>query len=341
MVFLDEEVICGTTASLLDVQPGFSLSREASEKVDGIMSSNPFQRPKRVFNLYVLNDAPDAESLYRFPNMGSRTYKIERDDASIVSAFLQFGMAKHREVEQEYLTCDLKGFCDEYCQEQSLVDLTHDSEFVYNPSDQPMRGSLVIHSDQSTITLELEDPSIRAWAMEIACMWHAVSSLGTAQTEQHETERLQKRVTLLHGALTRGALLRLGWESENDAVHATRAFEGHVVTDLARKLNSVYDGQVAIQVLKLGESRKAALLLNGNLKAVTGATRYSRELTPMWYGGALFGNNEELTASEWLAQAIMWVGGIILIVAACCGCCYMYHMPLQKDTLLYGKGKLD
>uniref|UniRef100_A0A7S3XES9 DUF7794 domain-containing protein n=1 Tax=Picocystis salinarum TaxID=88271 RepID=A0A7S3XES9_9CHLO len=339
---VDEEVICGTAASLLDVHPGFAVSDAVAKKVDGVVNTNPFIRPKTLISLYVLNEGDVQEAAEQLKGLHPEVYHLTVDDGNVAGSMVQFGLAKRSEIGLEYLTCSVGSECGAKCQEQALQDVVQHTEAAYVPSTQPLQGVLKLMKNDVKAEVDLKDIQTRSWASEIACLWHAISiRVADWQVREKTMERSLPRSSLLHGSMTTGALLRSEWGGEAEQSIATRLFEWEVAAAVATLARGVSGGEVALQIITLSESRDHFSLVNGHLKAGASSAQRRRELAPMWYGGALFGNNKELTASEWLAQTVMWVGGIIALVAACCGCCCMYHMPLQKDTLLYKKGKLD
>ena len=311
-------------------------------QVDDIVTTNPFIRPKTLISLYMLNDGDVQEAAEHLEGLHAEVYHMTVDDGNLAGSMVQLGMAKRSEIGQEYLTCSVGSDCNAMCQEQALQDAVQHTEAAYVSSTQPLHGVLKLTKNDVKAEVDLKDIQARAWASEIACLWHATSMrVADWQARKEETERALPRSSLLHGSMTMGALLRSKWGGEAERSIATRLFEWEVAAALATLAKGVSGGEVALQIITLSESSDHCSLVNGHLKAGVSAAQRRRELAPMWYGGALFGNNKELTASEWLAQTVMWVGGIIALVAACCGCCCMYHMPLQKDTLLYKKGKLD
>lgn len=311
-------------------------------QVDSIVSTNPFIRPKTLISLYVLNEGEVQEVAEHLEGLHPEVYHMTVDDGNVAGSMVQFGMAKRSEIGQEYLTCSVGSKCGAMCQEQALQDVVQHTEAAYVPSSQPLQGVLKLTKNDVKAELDLKDVQARSWASEIACLWHATSMrVADWQAGKQVTERSLPRSSLLHGSMTVGALLRSEWGGEAERSIATRLFEWEVAAAVATLARGVSGGETALQIITLSESSDHYSLVNGHLKAGASAAQHRRELAPMWYGGALFGNNEELTASKWLAQTVMWVGGIIALVAACCGCCCMYHMPLQKDTLLYKKGKLD
>eukprot|EP00894_Picocystis_sp_ML_P003956 jgi/Pico_ML_1/54473/g4814.t1 len=83
---VDEEVICGTAASLLDVHPGFALSTAAAQKVDDIVSTNPFIRPKTLISLYMLNEGEAREATEQLEGLHVETYNMAEDDGNVAGA---------------------------------------------------------------------------------------------------------------------------------------------------------------------------------------------------------------------------------------------------------------
>lgn len=311
-------------------------------QVDDIVSTNPFIRPKTLISLYMLNEGEAREATEQLEGLHVETYNMAEDDGNVAGAMVRFGINKQPEIGQEYLACPARNECDRKCQERALQDLVQYTKATYVAAIQPFKGVLKLSKNGREAELDLKDIQVRAWASEIACLWHAIAVRITSQPVRDEPPvMLRTQPSLLHGSMTMGALMRSQWGGETEQSIATSLFEWEVAAAVAQKASGISGGEVAIQILVLSESSDHCNLVNAHLKAGASAIHRGRQLAPMWYGGALFGNNEELTASEWLAQTVMWVGGIIALVAACCGCCCMYNMPVQKDTLLYKKGKLD
>lgn len=297
--------VSAVTAVLLGSAPPSSISDESSSKLNELLVPNPFHRPHAVLMLTL-------EPIKAGDNIGTM-------------------LAQHRELQLETTRGTLSLPEDatilslnRTLQESAVTDaeLQELASFLggsYDTSKEPLRGVLSIClPDGGVLTLDFEKKEHQALAHELSSiLQHAKDAAAT----------LDKKA----GGLVVGAvrLAKEVYEEPGSSITLREASDllHMVVTKVFTYLDTALNGGLVGVIVHAPEQ-----ILDVSFS--WGPSRLRLLQT----------SSDTITAAaaEILTETILaYITGILFVVAMIIGTCFLFKMPLTRDTLLYSGVKLD
>ncbi|CAI0436799.1 unnamed protein product [Linum tenue] len=313
--------VADAVSVLLGFAPSATLSAAGSAKLNGVLSPNPFDRPRAVFMLEVTGSkalshagisAMDkySHALRRNTVLGSEQAQIELPGGEVSVVHLDEGLADFTEKEINDLASFLGG------------------SYVADTS-QAMNGDIMgITLASGTMNLHMSKEADRKYVGSLLALM-----------------RNSKRAKLMHEDLSQGtrmpAELIIG---SFDGIKALREQYGTesivqqgeelLLSMLSMVLDSLqvaYKGKlVAVVSFEPESETKLDVVLTDYPSA---RLLVETNVSPVF--------NTTILEVALVRTTLAWLTGIILLVSTLIGVCMLFNMPLTKDTLLYSNVKLD
>ncbi|XP_062109110.1 uncharacterized protein LOC133819787 isoform X2 [Humulus lupulus] len=307
---------------LLGFAPPSTLSAASSTKLNQILVPNPFNRPRAVFMLEV-RGVDDSELLA----------KDNAISGSILSSKIAFGSEKSEiqlpaEDEVSVVSLD-EPFADLTDKEISTFASWMGGVYDYDTAE-TLNGELIIPlANGANMKLHMSKKADREFTASLLSL---VRNLRNAM-DMHEdlSHGTRSPAELLTGSFDGIKILREQYRTEGSAQHGMELLLS-TLSKIYNELQDAYKGQIVGVIFCSGE----ASMESSKMLDVSFAPQRS---------GRLLEENKlprDTVLEVLLVRGILaWTTGIILLVSTLIGICFLFNMPLTRDTLLYSNVKLD
>eukprot|EP00262_Sarcandra_glabra_P001162 TRINITY_DN11180_c0_g1_i1.p1 TRINITY_DN11180_c0_g1~~TRINITY_DN11180_c0_g1_i1.p1 ORF type:complete len:379 (-),score=59.06 TRINITY_DN11180_c0_g1_i1:320-1456(-) len=311
---------------LLGFAPPASLPPDSSSKLNEVLVSNPFDRPRAVFMLEITGvadsllpvDYPNSQIGSAFSSkvlLGSGPAEIELPGEDEVHVF---SLDKHFSPE-----------CDASCTDKALDDLALWLGGSYVHTTKPLDGEFTVSMASGTsLNLHMSRKADREFAVSLVSLVRNIKSA----MEMHEdfTRSPLDVAELVTGCFTGIKALQEQYGPGGVTQQGMELFLS-MLTKLLDSLQDAYQGKIVGVILFNGKhSPELGSMLN--VKVSTQASRWLVEVGPV---------DIAIAEVKLVRRSLALVTGIILLVSTLMGIYFLLNMPITRDTLLYSNVKLD
>lgn len=299
--------VSAAVAVLLGTTPPSSISDESVSKLNDLLVPNPFHRPHAVLML-TLEQIKQGGKI-SVAAVQHRELELESKKATLTLPEDVTPLLLNMNLGEESKSADVDG---------KLQELASFLGGSYESGREPSKGMLQLHFPSGVVSLDLAKKVSQALAFELLSIFQqmkdAVSVLDKVPGG------------LVFSTLTATETLYKEPEGSMTSEQASELL-GLVVTKVFTYLDSAFNGGLVGVIVNAQEQ-----ILD--LKFTRGPSRLQFLQT----------SSDTITsvAAEVLTETIIaYITGILFIIALIIGTCFLFKMPLTRDTLLYSSAKLD
>ncbi|KAJ0693985.1 hypothetical protein HanPI659440_Chr15g0603611 [Helianthus annuus] len=311
---------------LLGYAPPSSLSSASSEKLNEVLTANPFNRPHAVFLLEISGFGDKQPELGSDSDVFSKALKSEIDagDADIQLSdedeLSLISLNEPQPVDMECTDTDITKFASWF-----------GGSYVKNELES-LTGELTIPmANDAQIKLDMSKKADRKFITSIISLIHNVER--AIQVHEDLVGSVPTPAELLNGRFDGFKAFQEQYGTD-EVVQKGAELLVTVVSKIYDTLQTTYKGEIVGIVVFTESPAKETL----NIKLTTRAS-------PRWLEEEkeASGDAARILIAEVLLvrRTLAWITGIILIIATLMGVWFLMYMPLTRDTLLYSNVKLD
>ncbi|CAI9271404.1 unnamed protein product [Lactuca saligna] len=305
---------------LLGFAPPSTLSSASSEKLNEVLTPNPFVRPHAVFLLEVNGLGDKQLELNSDGDVFSRGFKSE---VAIENTEIQLS-------EDELSLVSLNEPLEST--EKDLINfaLRLGGEYINNAAE-PLTGELTIPlSNNVQITLHMSKKADREFIVSLVSLFH------------NAQKAVELHADLEGSKLTPSELIKGKFDGfkafqehygTDDIVHKGAELLVTSISMIYNSFQTTYKGQiVGVVVFNGSPTKESDSMLT--IKLTT-------QQHPRWLEEKSLPDFAKIAEVALVRKTLAWITGIILIVSTLMGICFLFNMPITRDTLLYSNVKLD
>ncbi|CAM6097382.1 unnamed protein product [Calypogeia fissa] len=328
---VEDEVIYGedtaaAIAVLLGVPPSLKLSSDSSARLDSLLSPNPFKRPHAVVALTIrgiTSESPVVEEMEKI--LGSSPTATQRLISA--DAFQRPQELPGRDVSLhalnygEYTHGLTKGLEDLAMFLEGFLENDEESDKFVLSIPLPLANGI-------SVSIDLGERADRQFAKELLSLFHAIQTV---------PQTVRTQANLLLGTFRALELMEEGSQHRQDA--ATLFL--HTAARVCSTLEEKYNGQIVGVVTLLSPTSEIQVPLFSIMESRSSRSLLDESLAPTPSQVPLNQSIYDKEIKELLSRSILVVTTLILLIATGLGSCFLFSMPLTRDTLLYANVKLD
>ncbi|PWA89839.1 type 1 membrane protein [Artemisia annua] len=309
---------------LLGFAPPSTLSSESSEKLNEVLTANPFNRPHAVF-LLEINGFGD-----KLPDLGSDSDIFSsalKNEVVIEDAEIQ--LSDEDELSLVSLNDPLSA--DMEFTDQDLTNFASWLDGSYVTASEPLTGELTVSlANDVQLELHMSKKADREFIRSIIYLIHNVQRA----VQLHEDLPESTPAELIKGQFDGFKAFQEHYGT-NDIVQKGAELLVTSVSKIYDSLQARYKGQIVGVVTFNGSPAKES----DTVLPVKFTTRPSSRMLEEVEGS----HDAAILIVEVLLvrRTLAWITGIILLISTLMGTWFLLYMPITKDTLLYSNVKLD
>ncbi|MBA0830689.1 hypothetical protein Goarm_015205 [Gossypium armourianum] len=292
----------GATASvLLGFPPPITLSAAGSSKLNEVLISNPFDRPRAVFMLEVSGVDVFVHCI---------NFLVDEEQVSVIS-----------------LDEPLRDYTEE-----EINDFASWLGGSYVPdATKPLHGILAIPLENGDdVNLHMSKKVHREFASKLFALSHNIRK--AMQMHEDLSQALHRPAELIVGSFDGIKAL----QEQQDADGFDKLGMRLLLATLPKifdSLQTAYEGQIVGVFVFNGASQPVSKpLIN---------VMFTSRPSPRWLAETKTPTNTTLAAQVLVRRTLAWITGVVLLIATLLGVYFLLNMPLTRDTLLYSNVKLD
>lgn len=306
------EDVSATVAVLLGLSPPSSISQESASKLNDLLTPDPFHRPQGVLVLTVKQ--VETGEIIGFSSAPYRQLAPENGQALL---------AIPDDIGVSLLNSSFNEELESTDVDLQLHELASFLGGSFESGTDLLKGELTVHTqNDDVLSLDLSKKADRMLALEVVAMFQSIKESVAAQ--DHHNKQLPRG--LFFGTIASTEILYKDFDGSITAEQAS-----HLLLLFARKMfnyiNSAYNGSLVGVILNAEED-----ILD--LKITMGPSR-------LLLLAASSTTDTATVAAALTEKIITYTTALILLVALIIGTCFLFKMPVTRDTLLYSGVKLD
>ncbi|TYH55429.1 hypothetical protein ES332_D09G234700v1 [Gossypium tomentosum] len=314
----------GATASvLLGFPPPITLSAAGSSKLNEVLISNPFDRPRAVFMLEVSGvDDP----LVVGPK-NALFHKALKSSVGLGSSKVDIQLPDEEQVSVISLDEPLRDYTEE-----EINDFASWLGGSYVPdATKPLHGILAIPLENGdVVNLHMSKKVHREFASKLFALSHNIRK--AMQMHEDLSQALHRPAELIVGSFDGIKAL----QEQQDADGFDKLGMRLLLATLPKifdSLQTAYEGQIVGVFVFNGASQPVSKpLIN---------VMFTSRPSPRWLAETKTPTNTTLASQVLVRRTLAWITGVVLLIATLLGVYFLLNMPLTRDTLLYSNVKLD
>eukprot|EP00249_Psilotum_nudum_P009656 c22071_g1_i2 orf=360-1493(+) len=315
--------IFATVSVLLGVEPPSSIDQDCADKLDKLLSPDPFNRPHVIWLLTVGGLETD------FMNNGAcfginsiQQHKFSPEDSNPTLRFPD-------DVKLHLLQNSEENEVHSIGAEQKLKQLSLFLGGSYQQGKDLVQGTITVPLPSGAMaTFDLSKEADQTFALELSSFFQSVTKAAIL----YEGRDLQNSAEIFVATFSGIEGLRRANTSTATTLHASELLKcmiGKLFSYMEQACNGHLVGVIAVPSFSIQKPVQEIFDIKLSL-------RYVRRLDE------LSSSNYTTIIAEALAEKIIaYFTGILLVLAVIIGSCYLFKMPLTRDTLLYSGAKLD
>lgn len=307
---------------LLGFAPPSTLSSTSSEKLNEVLTPNPFVRPHAVFLLEINGFKDKHLGIGSNSDVFTRALKSE---VTIENAEIQLSLTED-DVSLVSLNEPLPADMESTDKDLTNFALWLGGEYV-NTETEPLTGELTVPlANNGQIKLHMSKKADRDFTKSLISLIH------NAQRAVQLHENLPNPAELIKGRFDGFEAFQEHYGTD-DIVQKGAELLVTSISMMYNSLQTTYKGQIVGVVVFNGSPTKES----DTMLTVKLTTRPY----PRWLQEKDLSDLTKIAEVALVRKTLAWITGIILIISTLMGICFLMNMPLTRDTLLYSNVKLD